>query len=199
MFLDFQYELVLNGLDEEDRSCNPDLISIFDDSLYQLANDELERKFGCTIPFIPSFSSNDTGKPIEICRDAETGSKAMGKYLDIESSQLGNMPCARMDIFLGMPYISNNSEVENPHPYMGYGLRDKAFVLLYFKTDVKVKRTVYDYDFLTLVGELGGYVGLLIGISLAELIIHINSLIVNGVVKQYGTKEQQTCSCNCKN
>ena len=150
-----------------------------------MANYELEHKFGCTIPFLPKFPSNITGKPVEICKDSETGSKALGHYLDLESSQLGNMPCARMDIFLGMPYVSNNSEVINPHPYMGYGLRDKAFVLLYFRTDVKVKRTVYDYDFLTLVGELGGYVGLLIGISLSELIIHTNSVIVKQVTKKY--------------
>ena len=175
------------------------MISIFDDELYKLANNELELRFGCTIPFLPNSTSSITGRPIEICKDAETGSKALGHYLDIESSQLGNMPCARMDIFLGMPYVSNNSEVVNPHPYMGYGLRDKAFVLLYFRTDVKVKRTVYDYDFLTLVGELGGYVGLLIGISLAELIIHINSLIVKGVGKKYLPTDRQSCCCNCSN
>ena len=97
-----------------------------------------------------------------------------------------------MDIFLGMPAISNNSEVTNPHPYSGYGLRDKAFVLLYFRTDVKVKRTVYDYDFLTLVGELGGYVGLLIGISLSELIIHSNSYIVKRLEQNYLDKNQQS-------
>ena len=150
-----------------------------------MASNELDNEFGCTIPFLPSFTSNITGKPIEICENPEIGAKALSHYLNIESSQLGNMPCARMDIFLGMPYVSNNSQVINPHPYMGYGLRDKAFVLLYFRTDVKVKRTVYDYDFLTLVGELGGYVGLLIGISLSELIFHTNTFIVKQIGKKY--------------
>ena len=41
-------------------------------------------------------------------------------------------------------------------------------------------------------------VGLLIGISLAELIIHINSLIVKGVGKKYMPTERQGCSCNCR-
>ena len=93
----------MNNLDEQDRSCNPDMISIFDKALYKRANHELENKFGCTIPFLPTFQSNVTGKPIEICKDAETGTKALGHYLDLESSQLGNMPCARIDIFLECP------------------------------------------------------------------------------------------------
>ena len=179
-------------MNDEDRSCNPDTISIFDNELYKIANNQLETKFGCTVPFLPSLSSNIEEKTTEICQDEKIGSKAMTHYLDVVSSQLGNMPCARMDIFLGMPAISNNSEVTNPHPYSGYGLRNKAFVLLYFRTDVKVKRTVYDYDFLTLVGELGGYVGLLIGISLTELIIHSNSFIVKILDKNYLVKKQQS-------
>ena len=157
-----------------------------------MANNQLETEFGCTVPFLPSLPSNSDGKLTEICKDEKIGFKAMTEYLDIVSSQLGNMPCARMDIFLGMPAISNNSEVMNPHPYSGYGLRDKAFVLLYFRTDVKVKRTVYDYDFLTLIGELGGYVGLLIGISLSELIIHSNSYIVKRLEKNYLVEKQQS-------
>ena len=180
---------MLNDLDSEDRSCNPDMNSIYDNSLSEMANNELVEKFGCTIPFLPAVSSNGTGKPIKICEDAETGSKAYNHYRDIESSQLGNMPCARMDIFLGLPAISNNSEVVNPHPYFGYGLRNKAFVLLYFRTNVKVKRIHYDYDFLALVGELGGYVGLLVGISLSELIVHTTSLVVNQIGKKYLSKQ----------
>ena len=183
--------MALNELESEDRSCNKDMISIYDDSLYKMGNDELENKFGCTIPFLPPFSSNVTGKPIDICKDEETGSKAMNHYLDIESSQFGNMPCARMNIFLGLPAITNNSEVTNPHPYMGYGLRNKAFAMLYFPTDVKVKRTVYDYDFLALVGELGGYVGLLVGVSLAELIFHTTTFTVKQLGKKYLSEQKE--------
>ena len=122
-----------------------------------MGNDELENKFGCTIPFLPPFSSNVTRKPIDICKDEET----------------------------------NNSEVTNPHPYMGYGLRNKAFAMLYFPTDVKVKRTVYDYDFLALVGELGGYVGLLVGVSLAELIFHTTTFTVKQLGKKYLSEQKE--------
>lgn len=193
MFLDFHYELTINALDDfEEKPCNPEMNLKFDETLYKLANEDLEKQYGCTIPFLPATSSNVTGIPTEICKDEQVAQKAMNRYSDIESSQLGtHMPCARMDIFMGMPSITNNSEVENPHPYMGYGLRDKAFVLLYFKTDIKVKRTVYDYDFLTLVAEMGGYIGLLIGMSLTELILHTNSFIVKLSAKKYAPNRIQ--------
>lgn len=169
----------------------------FDETFYRLANADLENQYGCTIPYLPLILSNVTQKPTEICKDEDIGQKAMNRYSNIQTSQLGNMPCARIDIFMGIPTVTNNSEVANPRPYMGYGTRDTAFVLIYFKTHIKVKSTVYDYDFLTLVAELGGYIGLLVGLSLIELINHAKSIVIKYFSKQLESTINHKCCCNC--
>ena len=154
-------------------SCHPEMNLNFDDTVYQIANAKLEQEYNCTIPFLPTLSLDITGKPPEICRNEAIGNKAMDTYKYVETSQLKHTPCARMDIFLGLPFISKGSA-----PYQGFGFNNTAFIKLYFKTAIKVKHTVLDYDFITLVAELGGYTGLLIGLSVGQGVIMINSFVL---------------------
>ena len=186
MFLDFQYEVVVNKLeDSETRQCKEEMNLKFDDTLYEMANKKLEDEYNCTIPFLPPFVSNKTGKLTQICQSSNTGKRAIERYLDLESTMLGeNTPCSRMDIFLGMPAISNDSAMPGGSmPYQGYGYDHTSFIMLYFKTNIKVKHIVWDYDLVTLVGEIGGYTGLLVGFPIARGIIWINSIIFKLVVK----------------
>ena len=67
-------------------------------------------------------------------------------------------PCASMGIYFGAPIWAPN----------GYD-EDKAYVKLYFKTDINVRRSQLAYTSISLFGELGGYVGLLLGISLMDI------------------------------
>ena len=157
----------------------------FDDTLYETANKLLEVEFKCTIPFLPIFVSNHTDEATKICHNSETGKEAMDKYLDVESMFLGeNMPCSRMDISLGMLDISNDSAMPGGSmPFQGYGYDNTSFIMLYFKTDIKVKHIVWDYDLSTLIGEIGGYTGLLVGFPIARGIIWINSIVLKVVVR----------------
>ena len=40
---------------------------------------------------------------------------------------------------------------------------------MYFKSNVKVRTAVYSYELLSMVAEVGGYTGLLLGVSFFEL------------------------------
>ena len=184
VFVDIDYELSVNTLGGKNFlsagkiSCNDDITKTFDDLLYENANKELEEKYGCSIPFLPQSKSMATGEILEICKSAETGQLALGTYKDLETKMLGNVPCTRMDVSLGMPHVSHDAATpQGSIPYQGYGSDDTAFVLFYFKPTIKVKSTVLEYDFVTLVAEIGGYVGLFIGISLAESSISIISFL----------------------
>ena len=154
-------------------ACDRNMNLNFDNRVYEMASASLEREYKCTIPFLPAVSSNITGKPIDICKNEEIAERAMELYEFIETSQRNNTPCARMDILLGLPFISKGSV-----PYQGFGHNDTAFILLYFKSSIKVKSTVWDYDFITLVAEIGGYTGLLVGFPIARGVILINSIIL---------------------
>ena len=185
MFVDFHYEISINALQQSDnKPCDPLLNLQFDDNLYQVANKELVKLNNCTIPFLPINTRNVTQDPLKICENAEMGKSAMSLYLDIESRLLGNIPCSRMDVFLGMPAITNDSALPGGSvPYQGYGSDITSFILLYFKTNIKVKTVVWDYDILTLVAEIGGYTGLLVGFPIARGIILINSVILKITIK----------------
>ena len=168
-------------------SCNDDMTKSFDDMLYEAANEELDEKYGCAIPFLPQVKSKTTEKALDICESSEIGQLALKTYEEVETKMLGNVPCTRMDVSLGMPHVSHDAAApQGSVPYQGYGSDDTAFVLFYFKPTIKVKRTVLEYDYLTLVAEIGGYVGLLIGVSLAESSIAIISFVVRTIEKKLG-------------
>ena len=149
--------------------CDSTMNLNFDNTLYSVANSKLENKFGCTVPFLPPFSSNKTGQLTRICEDPTTGSEALELYDYFKSgglSQISKQPCATMDIFLGLPFTSSHSNDE------------EAYFKIYLKTAVKVKKTVLDYDYLTMIGEFGGYTGLLLGISLVDILIRLNRFFI---------------------
>lgn len=65
-------------------------------------------------------------------------------------------PCASMDI--NMPPYSIGTE--NP---------SESFVRIYLKGIIKVQTSYWSYPIISLLAEVGGYVGLLLGISLMEI------------------------------
>ena len=77
------------------------------------------------------------------------------------AARLGKMcakPCATMGVYFGFPIIGNNTE----HP-------EVAYVKLYFKTQINVHHSFLDYTALSMFGEVGGYIGLLLGFSFLDL------------------------------
>ena len=57
---------------------------------------------------------------------------------------------------------------------------NEAYVRLYLKTKIKVKSTVLYYDSTTLAAEIGGYIGMLLGVSLVDLVR--NSSLPSGYI-----------------
>ena len=168
MYLDFSHELSINTIgDLKGHRCNPDMSLNYDQIFYQgiaLENDEL---YNCSVPFHPIFNSEKTFKPIEICHNAVTGKKAFDNFNKVESSRIlsdEDKPCSRFGIFPGLPDIDveDNNEKE-------------AYIRLYINPKIKVKSMVIYYDATTFFGEIGGYIGLLLGVSLVDLIIMFNA------------------------
>lgn len=46
---------------------------------------------------------------------------------------------------------------------------DVGYIKIYLKSTTKVKKAVLDYQWVTMIAEIGGYTGLLLGISLVNL------------------------------
>ena len=61
-------------------------------------------------------------------------------------------------------------------PFDGKGPDNEAYIKLYTKSTAKVKKMVYDYTVLSLIAEIGGYTGLLLGVSVLNLTSLVNSV-----------------------
>ena len=61
-----------------------------------------------------------------------------------------------MNFFLDIPFSSSNFE-------------GKSYTKLYIKSTTKVREMVLDYSFLSMVAEIGGYTGLLLGVSVVNM------------------------------
>ena len=147
---------------------------LFDTTLYTRINEELEKNFSCTVPFLPTIRSNFTGNISEICNEPNKSMSAVRLYDFLRASGQSNIcgtPCEGMDVYLGLPFISKTEH-------------NWGHIKIYLKSTVKIKRTVLDYTFLSLVAEVGGYVGLLLGISVVKLVTNMNSFCTQHLAQQ---------------
>ena len=75
-------------------------------------------------------------------------------------------PCSTMDISLGYPILSTNQ------------VPKEASMKLYFKSMVTVRKSVLTYNFTSMLAEIGGHIGLLLGFSLLDLTRIIDHFLI---------------------
>ena len=114
--------------------------------------------YGCTTPF-------GLHKDM-ICDNFENASKVnnMRKrwYPDYPSSQIQaksgcNKPCSYIT-------LRTNTVWEREKRY-----KTKVKLLIFFKENIKVTKAYHNYSGLSLVAEIGGYVGLFLGVSINQI------------------------------
>ena len=77
------------------------------------------------------------------------------------------VPCARIDISLGIPKVDVKDNNKN-----------EAYIRMYPKAQIKMKTTVLYYDFTTLVADIGGYAGMFLGLSVIDIVRIMNKCIL---------------------
>ena len=162
--------------DMEGHRCNPDMNLDFDTRWYQIIAAENEKMYGCFVPWQPQSHENHTGDEIEICTSSEKGILATQKYIHFYGAKLShNMtPCATFETFPGLPDID---DTENK--------QDEAYIRLYLKTKIKIKSIIIHYDSATLTAEIGGYVGMFLGVSFIDLVLLFNVILLNMIRKLF--------------
>ena len=117
----------------------------------QAMDDHYLRNFGCVMPF-------HTNKPKEKpCTLNNSMLDPFWEFLDNGAFKLFcQMPCASMEVTF--PAITD-----------GVGSPDEAYVKLYLLTVVKVQTSYWSYSIISLLAEVGGYLGLLLGMSLLDI------------------------------
>ena len=150
--------------DIKDHQCNRRLNTEFDDNWYLHVATENEEMFGCSVPWHPKYFSKSKKRKIDICRGSEAGKNAFKQFSDLKDAPItvGDVPCARYDVDLGNPDVSDGNDM------------NESFIRFYLKPDIKVKSTVMYYDSTTLAAEIGGYVGMFLGVSMVDLAMAFN-------------------------
>ena len=170
VYLDFSHELSINKLDGlGEHRCNPETNVNYDNFFYNKIAKENEEKYNCSVPFHPILISNITMEQIEICNDSEIGKKAHDNFSESKSSSVlssEDTPCAGFDVFLGLPFINKGDNA------------NEAYIRLYINPKIRVKSTVIYYDSTTFAAEVGGYIGMLLGVSLVDLAIMFNLAVI---------------------
>jgi len=145
-------------------------------------------RYNCTVPYIP-------GEKDDVCpaSDKALMKKAYDRYDFLSSNgqrEICGTPCTSMEVFTGESGVSyvhfsvfytmyrTHNYTHSPRaglPFYGTkaGQPTLGEIKVYLKTMIKRKRTILDYTFRSMVAEIGGYTGLLLGVS----IINVTSLI----------------------
>ena len=119
----------------------------------------LERKavkmYGCTTPYGPHKD--------QICKNKENGTKVFDKYVETIDGHKYDCknPCKYI---ISRPFIT--SDLSNQPNINGQKV---AYFKIYFKRNIKFTRAHYLYSELSLIAEIGGYVGLFLGVSVNQI------------------------------
>ena len=161
--------------DTEDHLCNADYNLNFDEKWHKHVASENKRMFGCSVPWHPNNLLKN-GERIEICRDPELGANAMDRFRNYHDSgpwSKDSVPCAWYETTLGIPDVGEN------YPRHGH-------IRFYLKTKIKQKNMVIYYDLTTFAAEIGGYVGMLLGVSLIDFARVFDSAFVLMIRRMIG-------------
>ena len=108
-------------------------------------------KFGCTSPFGPNKD--------KICTDYENGKKVMKLYTKTMSKNVDNCysPC-----------LFASTKATKMHEYSLARGNEKGKVRIYVTENIEVKEAYKLYSILSMIAEVGGYVGLFLGVSVNQ-------------------------------
>ena len=121
--------------------------------------------FGCTTPFVPNKES--------ICTERQTGRQVLDMYKNRIEKNSTNTTCLNPCTLSFQRFIQTKDDLQ---PYVD---KKKASVLkIASREKIKVMRAHELYLWDSLLGEVGGYVGLFLGVSILQIGDLINSFLI---------------------
>lgn len=181
--LEASYEILQTHFDDNCKTYSSTYDQSFDACKLDAFYKNIVTKMNCSVPFM--FNPN---KKEEICKNVTVSKNASSMYLNHMSNTQPEcpVPCVNMITSFGYPNIDLSS--------LSTLWKNKGRVSIYFKKFVKVTEDFVSYDLLRLykffiifqlcicqnfsmVAEIGGYSGLLIGFSVMDLAVVLKSLM----------------------
>ncbi|XP_023334500.1 uncharacterized protein LOC111705999 isoform X2 [Eurytemora carolleeae] len=149
----------------------PNLTDSYDDCIFSNLYDLMIQNVGCAVPFLPNV--------INICVEENQRQQAFNIYQENRRNQknICANPCTFTNMYFGPP-VTGKSQIE---------LADIGRAVFYYRRSVKYTEEYVRYTWLSMVAELGGYTGLLLGYSLLHL-----SKIFDPILECFGAIYEKT-------
>ena len=142
------------------KTCSKEMNNKYDTCLKEAYDNLFNEKFGCSYPLLTS-NKNSTAK----CDYGTFNEEQKEMFLEVEAKMalddrfLCNVPCASIATQFGIQDKQEYSKFSN----------GSFHLKLYFKNNVFVRTSHVAYPFESLLAEVGGYLGLLLGVSLMDI------------------------------
>ena len=163
-FMDMTYSITENTLQRESTiPCSGGTDFEFDDCFYKAMAKDLMNELNCVVPFIKT-SENKNVCVYKAQTEIDKMMSAYKKFFSTTTTRTCMSPCVSMDIFFGLLFDDT------------FRNDDKSVLRIYLKSKIKFQQTIYDYTLLTLLAEIGGYTGLLLGISVSNITTVLESM-----------------------
>ena len=147
-------------LDIDGLKCNNDINYRRDTCVHEDFEERAIKKYGCTTPFGPNKD--------KICRSSTIGLKVLEMYTETLKNHICRSPCS---------FISSRVMLRTSENYVTFGTtKHKSRVHVYFRENIKVIQAHYLYSGLSLIAEIGGYVGLFLGVSVNQITVLIDKI-----------------------
>ena len=170
-FIDVHFDLLINTWTEsKDIPCNETMNKEYDEFIYRNLRRILGSEFNCTVPFLPDYTAPQDTRRLDICKDPEDRIASYVQYKLLKrnnENRLCENPCSRIQAYFGLFFKDAT--------YDG----DKAYLKIYLQSMTTIKLTVMDYDGVAMVADIGGYTGLLLGMSA----IHLSRFLFKSILK----------------
>jgi hypothetical protein len=159
LFIDHYFEVIYSL---PDFGCSDKMDFDYDKCYIKDAGEQMNtHTYGCILPFYGNIEYGN------ICNSgSENWKKIMTDFhpMTIAVDKCVT-PCINDAISYGFPYLRESFQKSE----IGY-----TTVYYKFRRMIAVKKMVYTYDLISMVAEIGGYSGLLLGVSLLDLskIVH---------------------------
>ena len=136
-----------------------------DDCFIKVMGKLMNDTFGCVYLDYSSREYNLCSP--EKWKEAKQGMRT----LVTNASKICDNSCERHDISFGFPYTRDAKTGTS-------GEKNKSYLFLKLYPTVQIQTTTFSYGFISMIAEIGGYSGLLLGISVLDIskLISINYL-----------------------
>ena len=158
---DILYELFAL-LDYDGKPCVNEENYLVDQCMMDIWANESLKQFNCVGPIGPMGISD------KICTDPEKGQQVLALLQDPEFKKIAEDKCLPSCLRMQISFSKILWAVPDDRPDLKpkyHGRIDSKFKLL-----VKYSESFYNYSGLSLIAEVGGYVGLFLGISIVQII-----------------------------